>query len=237
LKHVPGDGADEGQHHEGQDDPGGEHANPHGRTLKQGEKPHVGAQEGLDVGAMKGANTKMPHMPKMMLGTAASSSIMVPTVRLTRGGANSTRKRAMARLRGTAMDMAMRVETRVPKMLLPAPNSWRTGFHSWEKKKPQPNCRAPARSKEEIQPDGQHHQGAPGRPRKRSASGRSGRLAEILTLAVTGRAQGLAGWIGSWHVFNVASFVLARLEHHGYLSTDKRGGSAPASLGVYGGAG
>ena len=46
----------------------------------------------------------------------------------------------MARLRGTAMDMAMRVETRVPTMLLPAPNSWSTGFHSWEKKKPKPNC-------------------------------------------------------------------------------------------------
>ena len=76
----------------------------------------------------------------MMLGTAANSSIKVPTVRLTRGGANSTRKRAMARLRGTAMNMAIRVETRVPKMLLAAPNSWRTGFHSWEKKKRQPNC-------------------------------------------------------------------------------------------------
>src|SRR5574340_1152906 len=28
---------------------------------------------------------------------------------------------------------------RVPKMLLPAPNSCRTGFHSCEKRKPQPN--------------------------------------------------------------------------------------------------
>jgi len=64
----------------------------------------------------------------------------LPTTRLTLGGANSTRKRAMARLRGTAMTMAMKVETRVPKMLLNAPNSWSTGFHSVEKKKPKPNC-------------------------------------------------------------------------------------------------
>lgn len=58
----------------------------------------------------------------MMLGMAASSSIMVPTTLLTLGWASSTRKRAMAMERGTAMIMAMRVDTMVPKMLLAAPN-------------------------------------------------------------------------------------------------------------------
>src|SRR4030042_1369653 len=71
---------------------------------------------------------------------AASSSIMVPTVRLILGGASSTRKRAMARLKGTARARAMRVETRVPKMLLAAPKDWVTGFQSSENKKPKPNC-------------------------------------------------------------------------------------------------
>ncbi len=62
MKHVPGDGADEGQHHEGQDDPGGEHANPHGRTLKQGEKPQGLAQERLDVMGHEGGEDKeAPH--------------------------------------------------------------------------------------------------------------------------------------------------------------------------------
>ena len=60
LKHVPGDGADEGQHHEGQDDPGGEHADAHGRALKQRQKAQRLSQDRLDVVGHKGGEDKQP---------------------------------------------------------------------------------------------------------------------------------------------------------------------------------
>ena len=49
-----------------------------------------------------------------MLGMAANNSIKVLTTLLRRGGASSTRNRAMTILMGTASTMAMRVDTTVP---------------------------------------------------------------------------------------------------------------------------
>ncbi len=63
---------------------------------------------------MIGASTNSPQIPKMMLGTAASSSIATPTGRLSQDGASSVRKMAIPRLTGTANSMAMKEVTRVP---------------------------------------------------------------------------------------------------------------------------
>ena len=74
-----------------------------------------------------------------MLGIAARSSIALPTGLLIQGGANSTKKSAMARLKGRAMTMAIKVDTSVPKILLAAPKFPVTGFQAFEKRNPIPN--------------------------------------------------------------------------------------------------
>ena len=53
-------------------------------------------------------------MPKMMLGTAASSSIATPTGRFSQAGAICVRKMAMPKLSGTAISMAITEVTTVP---------------------------------------------------------------------------------------------------------------------------
>ncbi len=63
---------------------------------------------------MNGTMTKKPHMPKTMLGTAASNSMAVPTTRLNHGGASSTSSSAMTSASGTARTMAMTVVKKVP---------------------------------------------------------------------------------------------------------------------------
>ena len=61
-----------------------------------------------------GASTNRPQMPKMMLGTAASSSIAMPTGRLSHTGASSVRKMAIPKLTGIAITRAMSEVTTVP---------------------------------------------------------------------------------------------------------------------------
>ena len=63
---------------------------------------------------MNGANTKRPHMPYIMLGTAASNSMAPPISRLAHAGASSTRNSAITKPKGTAAVIAMIVETSVP---------------------------------------------------------------------------------------------------------------------------
>ena len=56
----------------------------------------------------------MPQMPKMMLGTAASSSTAVPTGRFSHAGHSSVRKTEMPKLSGMATAMAMSEVITVP---------------------------------------------------------------------------------------------------------------------------
>ena len=74
--------------------------------------------------------TRNPHKPKMMLGTAASISMAVPSTRDTAGCTSSTSSRAMASASGTATIMAMRVVTNVPKRLESAPYWFALGAQS-----------------------------------------------------------------------------------------------------------
>ncbi len=87
---------------------------PIGGPRNSGRKPRLLPRAGSTCLAMNGAKTKSPHIPKMMLGTAASSSMAVPVTRRSVGGASSTRNRAITRLSGTAMTIAIAVETSVP---------------------------------------------------------------------------------------------------------------------------
>ena len=134
----------------------------------------------------------------------------------------------MARLRGTAMHMAMRVETRVPTMLLAAPNSWSTGFHSWEKKKPKPNClTAGQEERTNSSPMASITRGTSSEQKKVSQRKVRSPPAEVLTLRPLTTVRdggdtsfGLFGWAG--------------LSIMGFQITGKRGGlTAPASLGCF----
>ena len=71
----------------------------------------------------------------MMLGMAASSSMAVPTGRFSQGGASSVMNRAMPKLTGTAIRMAISEETRVPTVGERPPNSSSTGSHCAEARK------------------------------------------------------------------------------------------------------
>ncbi|SQC17628.1 Uncharacterised protein [Klebsiella pneumoniae] len=53
-------------------------------------------------------------MPYTMLGIAASSSIAMPSGRLSQAGDNSVRNSAMPKLTGTAISSAIKEVTRVP---------------------------------------------------------------------------------------------------------------------------
>ncbi len=112
---------------------------PMGGPLNRGSPPATAFRAGCTWSCMKGAKTNRPHMPKMMLGMAASSSMAPPTGRASQGGASSTRNRAISRLMGTAITRAMAVDTRVPKMLLRAPKSPVTGFQAWLVRNCQPS--------------------------------------------------------------------------------------------------
>jgi hypothetical protein len=70
---------------------------------------------------------------------AANNSIAWPTTLENVGGASSTRNNASTTEAGTAISIAINVETIVPKMELAAPKFCATGFHVWEKRKPNPN--------------------------------------------------------------------------------------------------
>ena len=58
--------------------------------------------------------TKKPHMPKIIEGTAASSSMAVPTGLRIHCGAISVRKKAMPNASGTEMSRASTAVTSVP---------------------------------------------------------------------------------------------------------------------------
>ena len=81
----------------------------------------VSSSQGTSVACMKGTITKMPTMPKMMLGMAASISTAVPTTRATAGCTSSTSSSAMTSASGTAMTIATRVERKVPASAARAP--------------------------------------------------------------------------------------------------------------------
>ncbi len=70
------------------------------------------------------------QMPKMMLGTAASSSTATPTGRLSQAGAIWVRKIAIPKLSGTAITIAITEVTSVPYTGARAPNLSVTGFQT-----------------------------------------------------------------------------------------------------------
>src|SRR5215469_7219556 len=72
-----------------------------------GIAPRVSMIQGCAYCCRIGAKTNRPQTPKMMLGTAASSSIATPTGRLSQAGASSVRKIAMPKLIGTANSIEM----------------------------------------------------------------------------------------------------------------------------------
>ena len=62
LEHVPGNGADKGQDHEGQDDPCGQHAQPHGRPLKERQEAQAALEQRLHVrGHERPKHEHAPH--------------------------------------------------------------------------------------------------------------------------------------------------------------------------------
>ena len=67
----------------------------------------------------------------MMLGIAASSSMAMLRGRFIQRGDNSVMNRAIPKLTGTPITMAMSEVTRVPYIGAAAPNTSVTGFHSW----------------------------------------------------------------------------------------------------------
>ena len=76
--------------------------------------PSVSIAQGWIYSAMMGTMTKKPHMPKMMDGTAASSSIAVPTGLRIHCGAISVRKKAIPKASGTERISANTDVTSVP---------------------------------------------------------------------------------------------------------------------------
>src|SRR5437764_1408523 len=75
----------------------------------------------------------------MMLGIAASSSIAVPSGRLSQSGDSSVRNKAIPKLTGTPIRSAMKEVTSVPTIGTSAPNRSVTGFHSESTRNPKPN--------------------------------------------------------------------------------------------------
>src|SRR5665647_3164578 len=77
-----------------------------GPGLMPGRPPSgVVSSQGTSLSWMNGTITKMPTMPKMMLGMAASISKAVPTTRATAGWTSSTSSSAMTSASGTAIEM------------------------------------------------------------------------------------------------------------------------------------
>ena len=64
--------------------------------------------------ASNGPNTISPHMPYTIEGTAASSSMAVPSGRLSQAGESSVRNSAIPKLTGTAISSAMNEVISVP---------------------------------------------------------------------------------------------------------------------------
>jgi hypothetical protein len=75
----------------------------------------------------------------MMLGTAASSSIVVETGRRSHGGQSCVRKIAMPMETGTPITRAIKAEVRVPVMATQAPYWSAPTFQTLEVMKPKPN--------------------------------------------------------------------------------------------------
>ena len=80
--------------------------------------PGIGAACSINHGCTcrcsTGASTNRPQIPKMMLGTAASSSTATPIGRFSRGGQSSVRNSAIPNPAGTAIAMAITEVTTVP---------------------------------------------------------------------------------------------------------------------------
>ena len=83
--------------------------------------------------------TKIPHSPRITLGTAASNSIKIVSGCRTHWGASSVRYTAVPMLSGTAISSAINEETSVPKMNGSAPKLSLTGSHSELVRNRQPN--------------------------------------------------------------------------------------------------
>ena len=81
---------------------------------------------------MIGESVKSPHMPYMMLGIAAKSSIAIPIGPLMNFGAISVMKIAMPMATGMAMTSERMVVMMVPKMFVAAPKDSFTGSQSVE---------------------------------------------------------------------------------------------------------
>ena len=75
----------------------------------------------------------------MMLGTAARSSMAVPSGLRSQGGDISVRNKAMPKLTGMAINRAINEVSSVPTMGVSAPNSSVTGFHALLVRNPKPN--------------------------------------------------------------------------------------------------
>ena len=90
----------------------------------------------------------------MIDGIAANNSIAVPSGRFNQGGDNSVRNRAMPKLTGTAIIIAIAAVASVPMIGISAPNSSLTGSHSGLKMNAAPNfisdCPLPTSSESKI---------------------------------------------------------------------------------------
>src|ERR1700690_365914 len=79
-----------------------------------GTAPAYSISQGCTCRCSSGASTNKPQMPKMMLGTAASSSTATPIGLFNKGGHSSVKNSAMPNPVGTAIAMAMAEVTTVP---------------------------------------------------------------------------------------------------------------------------
>ena len=85
------DGRDDGNDHDGDDDAGGQHADAIIWSLKERQKPKVALSTGKRWLCSQGTITKIPHRPRMTLGTAARSSMNMMSGWRTQSGASSVR--------------------------------------------------------------------------------------------------------------------------------------------------
>jgi hypothetical protein len=91
---------------------------PNGGPMNNFPIPGMGCAWSISHGCTcrcsTGAKTNNPHIPKMMLGTAANNSTATPIGRFSMGGHSSVKNSAIPKPVGTAIAMAISDVTTVP---------------------------------------------------------------------------------------------------------------------------
>src|ERR1051326_8808200 len=95
--------------------------------LNNGKNPRPLLNHGNKCSRHHGTITKIPHKPRITLGTAAKSSMKSVITCRSQFGATSVKYTAVAMLSGTAMTSAMPDEGRGPKKKGRDPNNPLTG--------------------------------------------------------------------------------------------------------------